>query len=152
VGLGASRGKGRIQKAVARAFAASRGDTITTSQAYDFALARVWGDLWRQMHRCSVLRALDQVADRIGRDRRHGAIVWRLRTPLRKRLLPPAFWSVEIVTPSEGEPFELFAHLSLSNLAVHCLRSVVRHAPMDGAVGTAALSAELPGHKRYPRA
>jgi hypothetical protein len=79
MGLGASRGKGRIQKAVARAFAAAEGGTITTSQAYDFALARVRGDMWRRMHRCSVLRVLDQVADRVGRDRRHGAIIWRLK-------------------------------------------------------------------------
>ena len=32
------------------------------------------------MERCSVLRALDQVADRVGKDPRYGAIMWRLKT------------------------------------------------------------------------
>ena len=28
-----------------------------------------------------MVRVFDQVADRVGRDRRHGAIIWRLKTP-----------------------------------------------------------------------
>jgi hypothetical protein len=32
------------------------------------------------MERCSVLRALDQIADRVGKDPRHGAIIWRLKS------------------------------------------------------------------------
>jgi hypothetical protein len=49
--------------------------------AYDYALAGRRHYEWWMMERCSVLRALDQVADRVGKDRRHGAIIWRLKTP-----------------------------------------------------------------------
>jgi hypothetical protein len=35
------------------------------------------------MHRCSVLRVLDQLCHRVGRDRAHGAIIWKLKEPLK---------------------------------------------------------------------
>ena len=55
---------------------------LTSSQVYDYALARVRGDAWRQRHRWSVIRVLDQLCHRVGRDRAHGAIIWKLKEPL----------------------------------------------------------------------
>jgi hypothetical protein len=81
-GPAASSREGRIQRQVRRAFAAAGTNTITTSVAYDYALAERRHDEWRMMERCSVLRALDQVADRVGKDPRYGAIIWRLRSPV----------------------------------------------------------------------
>ena len=77
-----NKGRGRIQVAVRRAFLAAGSDELTTSQVYDYALPRVRADLWRQMQRCSVLRVLDQLCHRVGRDRAHGAIIWKLKEPL----------------------------------------------------------------------
>jgi hypothetical protein len=73
-------GRGGLQIAVCRAFIGH--DVRTSSQVYDYALARVRADMWRRMHRCSVLRVLDQLCHRVGRDRAHGAIIWKLREPL----------------------------------------------------------------------
>jgi hypothetical protein len=75
-----NKGRGRIQVAVRRAFIGH--DVRTSSQVYDYALPRVRADLWRQMQRCSVLRVLDQLCHRVGRDRAHGAIIWKLKEPL----------------------------------------------------------------------
>jgi hypothetical protein len=45
-----------------------------------------WCERWQarefgQWERWSIVRILDVVADRVGKDRRHGAIIWRLKTP-----------------------------------------------------------------------
>jgi hypothetical protein len=66
---------------VKRAFAAAGTTTLTTSDVFDYALARHRNDGWRRRHRWSVVRVLRQMCDPIGRDRRHGAIIWRLKTP-----------------------------------------------------------------------
>lgn len=76
-----SRGRGRIQLAVKRAFVAAGTSTLTTSDVFDYALARHRKDGWRQQQRWSVVRVLRQMCDPIGRDRRYGAIIWRLKTP-----------------------------------------------------------------------
>ena len=77
-----NRGRGRLQVQVRRAFLVAGSNELTTSQVYDYALPRVRADMWRQMHRCSVLRVLDQLCHRVGRDRAHGAIIWKLKEPL----------------------------------------------------------------------
>jgi hypothetical protein len=70
-------GRGRIQTAVRRAFL---GHTFrTTSEVFDFALVRVRHDEWRQRNRWSIIRVLRELADPVGRDRAHGAIIWRLK-------------------------------------------------------------------------
>jgi hypothetical protein len=74
-----SRGRGRIQLAVKRAFAAAGTSTLTTSDVFDYALVRVRGEGWRRRHRWSVVRVLRAMCDPIGRDPRHGAIIWRLK-------------------------------------------------------------------------
>ena len=76
-----SRGRGRIQLAVKRAFTAAGTSTLTTSDVFDYALARHRNDGWRRRHRWSVVRVPRQMCDPIGRDRCHGAIIWRLKTP-----------------------------------------------------------------------
>ena len=73
-----TRARGRLQVQVRRAFIGH--NVRTTSQVYDYALPRVRADLWRQMQRCSVLRVLDQLCHRVGRDL--GAIIWKLKEPL----------------------------------------------------------------------
>jgi hypothetical protein len=70
-------GKGRIQTAVRRAFIGH--PILSTSQVYDWCFARDRRVHWQRRNRWSVVRVLDQVADRIGRHPRHGAIIWRLR-------------------------------------------------------------------------
>jgi hypothetical protein len=35
------------------------------------------------MQRCSVLRVLDQLCHRVGRDRAQRAIIWKLKEPLK---------------------------------------------------------------------
>ena len=75
-----NKGRGRLQIQVRRCFLGYR--FRITSQVFDYALARVRGDVWRRRHRWSVIRVLDQVAERVGRDRAHGAIIWKLKEPL----------------------------------------------------------------------
>ena len=75
-----NKGRGRLQIQVRRCFLGYR--FRTTSQVFDYALARVRGDAWRQRQRWSVIRVLDQVAERVGRDRAHGAIIWKLKESL----------------------------------------------------------------------
>ena len=75
-----NRGRGRIQLAVQRAFIASPTDVLSTTQVFEFALVRVRRDRWRQRNRWSVVRALDQVADRVGRSRGPGRPwLWRVK-------------------------------------------------------------------------
>jgi len=66
---------------VKRAVAAAGTTTLTTSDVFDYALARHRNDGWRRRHRWSVVRVPRQMCDPIGRDRCHGAIIWRLKTP-----------------------------------------------------------------------
>jgi len=77
-GPAASSREGRVRPSCVRR---GRHEHVTTSVAYDYALAGRRHDGGRMMERCTVLRALEQVADSIGKDRRHGAIIWRLKTP-----------------------------------------------------------------------
>jgi hypothetical protein len=57
---------------------------LTSSQVYDYALARVRGDAWRQRHRWSVIRVLDQLCHRVGRAPTRGRLwLWRLKEPLK---------------------------------------------------------------------
>jgi hypothetical protein len=51
---------GRIQLAVKRAFAPAGTSTLTTSDVFDYALARHRQDRWRRQHRWSVVRVLRQ--------------------------------------------------------------------------------------------
>jgi hypothetical protein len=73
-----NKGNGRIQRAIRRAFTV-HGREITTSQAFDFALAKMRHDGWRRRERWSVIYALRQVADPICRVPPYGAWLWRLR-------------------------------------------------------------------------
>jgi len=61
-----NRGRGRIQLAVRRAFTASPTDVLSTTQVFEYALVRIRRDRWRHRNRWSVVRALRQVADRVG--------------------------------------------------------------------------------------
>jgi hypothetical protein len=71
---------GRIQLTVKRAFAAAGTSTLTTSDVFDYALARHRQDRWRRQHRWSVVRVLRQTCDRVGRaDTRGKPWIWRLR-------------------------------------------------------------------------
>jgi hypothetical protein len=56
---------------------------LTSSQVYDWTFAghRARGERISQRHRHSVYRLLVAMCDPIGRDRRHGAIIWRLKAP-----------------------------------------------------------------------
>jgi hypothetical protein len=75
-----SRGRGRIQLAVKRAFAAAGTSTLTTSDVFDYALVRVRGEGWRRRHRWSVVRVLRQMCDPVGRADTPGRPwLWRLR-------------------------------------------------------------------------
>src|SRR6476469_3339219 len=75
-----AKGRGRIQLAVKRAFTAAGTSTLTTSDVFDYALARHRQDQWRRRHRGSVVRVLSQVADRVGRLNAPGRPwIWRLR-------------------------------------------------------------------------
>jgi hypothetical protein len=84
-----SRGRGRIQLAVKRAFTAAGTSTLTTSDVFDYALVRVRGEGWRRRHRWSVVRVLQQVADRVRKVPPHGAWLWRLKTPAADILSAP---------------------------------------------------------------
>jgi hypothetical protein len=74
-----NKGRGRLQVQIRRAFVGHR--LRTSSQIYDWCYARnrkrVVG-CWEH----SVWRILRQIADPIGRDRAHGAIIWKLKEPL----------------------------------------------------------------------
>ena len=75
-----SAGRGRIQLAVKRAFAAAATTTLTTSDVFDYALARHRSDGWRRRHRWSVVRVLRAIADRVGRADTPGRpSLWRLK-------------------------------------------------------------------------
>ena len=74
-----NRGRGRIQLAVRRAFIGH--DILTTSQVFDWCFVRDRKVSWKRRHRWSVVRVLDQVAERVGRAPTIGRpILWRLRT------------------------------------------------------------------------
>jgi hypothetical protein len=68
------------------------GNELTSSQIYD------WCALWpvdkraSQLQRWSVRRILDVVAERVGKDRCHGAIIWRLKAPA----AGPAFRAISL--------------------------------------------------------
>jgi hypothetical protein len=81
-----SKGRGRLQRQIARAFL-THGAVLTSSDIYR------WCERWQsrefgQWERWSIVRILDVVADRCGRDRRHGAIIWRLKQPAAVSLPP----------------------------------------------------------------
>ena len=74
-----NQGRGRIQTAIRRAFIGH--DILTTSQVFDWCFVRDRKVSWKRRHRWSVVRVLDQVADRIVRAPTIGRpILWRLRT------------------------------------------------------------------------
>jgi hypothetical protein len=67
-----------LQVQIRRAFVGHR--LRTSSQVYDYALARVRGDFWRRRHRWSVHRILRQLCDRVCRAPTIGRPwLWRLR-------------------------------------------------------------------------
>jgi hypothetical protein len=74
--------RGRIQVQVRRAFLAAGDAVLSTSEVFDFTFARTRRVHRHRRHRWSVIRVLDQVAERVGRDRAHGAIIWKLKEPL----------------------------------------------------------------------
>jgi hypothetical protein len=92
-----NRGKGRIQIAVKRAFAAASTTTLTTSDVFDYALARHRDDGWRRQQRWSVVRVLRAMCDPIGRDPRHGAIIWRSRDGSSATVSPESARSAKMV-------------------------------------------------------
>lgn len=72
-----AKGRGRLQTQVRRAFTAAIRNTLSSSEVYDFAYAAARRIHQRQRH--SVYRVLMLLCDRVGRDRAHGAIIWRLK-------------------------------------------------------------------------
>jgi hypothetical protein len=76
-----SRGRGRIQLAVKRAFAAAGTSTLTTSDVFDYALARHREDQWRRWHRWSVVRVLRAMCDPGRADTPGKPWLWRLKAP-----------------------------------------------------------------------
>jgi hypothetical protein len=69
-----------LQVQIRRAFLGHH--LLSSSQVYDYALARVRGDTWRRRHRWSVIRVLRQIAEPIGRAPTIGRPwLWRLKTP-----------------------------------------------------------------------
>ena len=76
-------GRGRLQVQIRRAFLGHH--LLSSSQVYDYALARVRGDTWRRRHRWSVIRVLRQIAEPIGRAPTIGRPwLWRLKDEYRK--------------------------------------------------------------------
>jgi hypothetical protein len=74
-------GRGRLQRQIARAFI--NHPFRSTSEIYDWCYARDRGRTRSEAMRWSVHRILREIAEPIGKDRRHGAIIWRLRRPRR---------------------------------------------------------------------
>jgi hypothetical protein len=75
-----NKGRGRLQVQIRRAFVGHH--LLSSSQVYDYALARVRGDAWRRRHRWSVIRVLDRLCHRVGRADTIGRPwLWRLRDP-----------------------------------------------------------------------
>jgi hypothetical protein len=68
-----SKGRGRLQVQIRRAFVGYH--LLSSSQVYDYALARVRGDAWRRRHRWSVTRVLDQLCHRVGPHTRQAVAV-----------------------------------------------------------------------------
>jgi hypothetical protein len=78
LGLGGARGNGRLQRAVARAFVGNH--LVTSTHVFNWCFPRDRGVSWRRRHRWSVVRVLNQVADRVGRANTPGRPwIWRLR-------------------------------------------------------------------------
>jgi len=78
LGLGGARGNGRLQRQVARAFVGN--DYVSTSEVFNWCFPRDRRVSWRRRHRWSVVRVLNQVADRVGRANTPGRPwIWRLR-------------------------------------------------------------------------
>jgi hypothetical protein len=72
-------GRGRLQRQVARAFSAG-GAVLTSTQVYNWCFPRDRRVSWRRRHRWSVVRVLNQVAERVGRANTPGRPwIWRLR-------------------------------------------------------------------------
>jgi hypothetical protein len=77
-----NKGRGRLQVQIRRAFVGHC--LLSSSQVYDYALARVRGDAWRRRHRWSVIRILRQLCHRVGRADTIGRPwLWRLKEPLK---------------------------------------------------------------------
>ena len=86
-----AKGRGRIQLAVKRAFAAADTSTLTTSDVFDYALARHRQDQWRRRHRWSVVRVLRAMCDPIGRADTPGKPwLWRLKAPVAEQPSAPS--------------------------------------------------------------
>jgi hypothetical protein len=77
-------GNGHVQRGARRALW-SNDEPITTSEAMKWAygLRRYQGKRITSMHYAHLRRALDQIADRVGRGRGRGRPwLWRLREPV----------------------------------------------------------------------
>jgi hypothetical protein len=81
-----NKGRGRLQRAIARAFLVAGSDTLSSTAVYDWCFAR---DRHRpgEWHRYSVWRILQEIAEPIRKVPPHGAWLWRLRdsqSPIKK--------------------------------------------------------------------
>jgi hypothetical protein len=75
-----NKGRGRIQIQVKRAFVAAGGDTLSSSEVFDWVFARARRVSWRRRQRWSVVRVLRQIADPVGRAGTRGRPwLWRLK-------------------------------------------------------------------------
>jgi hypothetical protein len=78
LGIGKSKGKGRIQTQLRRAFI-THGDVISSTQAYQWC-KRHQSSAFGQWERWSITRVLMTMADRVGHSRGPGRPwIWRLR-------------------------------------------------------------------------
>jgi hypothetical protein len=79
LGLGGARGRGRLQRQIARAFVGH--PFRSTSEIYDWCYARDRSRTRSEAMRWSVRRILDATCDRVGRaDTLGRPFLWRLRT------------------------------------------------------------------------
>jgi hypothetical protein len=81
-----NKGRGRLQRAIARAFLVAGSDTLSSTAVYDWCFVR---DRHRppEWHRYSVFRILQEIAYQVERVPPHGAWLWRLRdsqSPIKK--------------------------------------------------------------------
>ena len=77
----------RLQRAVARGFAATGKAEVPANIFYDFAYPRkrLISKRLSQRHRYSIWRILVKIADPVGRTGPHGAMLWRLRDDVAAR-------------------------------------------------------------------
>jgi hypothetical protein len=81
-----AKGRGRLQRAIARAFVVAPTDTLSTAAINDWCFARRRRQI-SERHRYSVFRILREIADQVERVPPRGAWLWRLRdsrSPIKK--------------------------------------------------------------------